>query len=309
MIHSMLAGGMRAHCARALSLTVLAISLGAAGGGVMAQDADSPRDKITHSDSGDAAVVEATLFTAIEAGQVSVRVIPSDSRRLTLIVTNETERPVRLAMPAALAATPVLAQFNGGIPGFGNGNNLGAGQRNSAPQALGFPGGQNQNGINGFGNFNGGGNGPRNFNGFFNVGPGKTIKQRLPCVCLEHGKPNPSPRVEYALRPLHEVCEVPEVAAIVGTLADPRQIQRVVQLAAWRHANGMSWQELAGLRTTYVNGLSEPQFTAEEVRTAQALDRRVQRHPDPSPPSTSLTPQVFTATGSPTLSPETDVTR
>lgn len=296
MIHSMLAGGMRARWVRALSVTVLAISLAVDGGAVLARDADSPGNRIAKSDSDEATAVEIPLFAAIDAGQVSVRVIPSDSRRLTLIVTNETERPVRLAMPAALAATPVLAQFNGGIPGFGNANNFGAGQGNSAPQALGFPGGQNQNGINGFGNFNGGGNGPQNFNGFFNVGPGKTIKRRLPCVCLEHGKPNPSPRIEYALRPLHEVCEAPEVAAIVGTLADPRQSQRVVQLAAWRHANGMSWQELAGLRTTYVNGLSVPQFTAEEVRAAQALDRLVQRHPEPSPPSTSLDPQVATTT-------------
>ncbi len=38
--------------------------------------------------------------------------------------------------------------------------------------------------------------------GFFNVKPGKVGKLRVPTVCLEHGKPDPNPRMAYKLVPI-----------------------------------------------------------------------------------------------------------
>ena len=52
------------------------------------------------------------MFAAIENGQIKVQIFPRDATQARLVVTNETDQPISVALPPAFAATPVLAQFN-----------------------------------------------------------------------------------------------------------------------------------------------------------------------------------------------------
>ena len=50
------------------------------------------------------------LFSAINAGDLEVKLIPKDATQSTIIVKNLTTKPLRIQMPAAFAGIPVLAQ-------------------------------------------------------------------------------------------------------------------------------------------------------------------------------------------------------
>jgi hypothetical protein len=208
---------------------------------------------------------ETELFAAIDAGDVDVTLIPRDSRRVTIQVENKTDQPLAIRLPKAFAGVPVLAQFGGpggGLGGLLGGGGGGGGGAGGAPQALGmgFPGGGNPGG----GLFGGPG-------GVMNVPPGKVLKIKRASVCLEYGKPEPGPRVPYKIAPLATVSDDPALAELLTVLAHDELDQRVAQIIAWHFANGMSWEEIAGLTIKHITGRRTPRFTAEEIRAAQIL--------------------------------------
>ena len=64
------------------------------------------------------------VLAAEAAGLVDVKFIPNDSRSAQVIVTNRSDRPLSLRLPAGFAGVPVLAQMGmqgGGAGGFGAG--------------------------------------------------------------------------------------------------------------------------------------------------------------------------------------------
>ncbi len=204
------------------------------------------------------------LFAAIEAGRAEVRVIPRDSKVVNLLVRNLSEKPLRLEMPAALAAAPIAAQpGNGLFPGandpFGNNNN---GGNNS--QAIGLPGGQQNNNNVPFGN------------PFMNIPAGREIKVRLACVCLEHGKPEPSTRIVYELKPLADYTTDARAIAAVAGLGKKGVNQRVVQLAVWNLVNDKSWEDLAAKKIKHIGRFDSPMFQPSELESAQALVQHLQ---------------------------------
>lgn len=91
-------------------------------------------------------------LAAQSQGLVDVRFIPNDSRSAQIIVTNRSDRPLSIRLPAVFAGVPVLAQMGaaGGNAGFG------AGGIGAAPQAV---GGGMQNAGMGIGGQGGGGAG------------------------------------------------------------------------------------------------------------------------------------------------------
>jgi hypothetical protein len=199
---------------------------------------------------------EVELFAAIKSGQAEVRVIPRDSTVLNFMVRNTTDRPLRLQMPAALAAAPIQAQQP--FPNLfqNNNNNNGGGGGN---QGVGFnPGGQNNNN-----------NGP--FNPFMNVPAGREVKLRVPCVCLEHGKPEPNTRVAYELRPLSDYSSDRRVVTAIASLGEKNADQRVVQLAVWNMVNEKSWSDLASMHNKHLNGTTTPLYEQAEVEKAKSL--------------------------------------
>jgi hypothetical protein len=204
------------------------------------------------------------LFEAIAAGDLEAGVVPRDAKQLTIQLKNKTDRPLTIQMPPALAAAPVLAQQPGALfPGFPPNNNNNNNQGNQAPQQLGLPGGQGNNG-GGWGQ----GNRP---GGIFNIPAGRAIKIKSSCVCLEYGKPEPDVRMKYELKPLAEVNDSAALAQVLRSLGDELIDQRVAQAATWHVTNELSWDKLAGLVSRQVGGVKEMQFNAAEVATAKAF--------------------------------------
>jgi hypothetical protein len=186
---------------------------------------------------------EVELFAAIDEGAVDVVLIPRDSKKVTIQVKNKTDKPLTVKLPAAFAGVPVLAQFQ--PPG------------GAAPQAIGMPGG-------------GGGN-PLFGGGVMNIPPGKIVKVKRPAVCLEHGKPEPSPRIAYRIAPLEEANDNEGVRELLTQYTFDRTNQRIAQLAAWHLANSKSWEELDALTIKHINRQVTRQFSREEIAASRKV--------------------------------------
>jgi hypothetical protein len=202
------------------------------------------------------------LFQAIERGDVSATVHVRDATQLNIAIENHTDRPLAIEMPDVFAAVPVHAQFQpGGLQQFNQNN----GAQN---QAVGAPGGP-------FNQGNQGNQGNNGFNrGFFNVPPGKIVKAKQPCICLEHGKADPSPQLDYEIRPLESVIDDPQVAELTKRLVQGTD-RRLVQLAIWHRANGIAWEELAALEIDRLGRPDTRQYSKRELSAARELLERV----------------------------------
>jgi hypothetical protein len=218
------------------------------------------------------------LFAAIERGDVEVKLIPHDDKEANVIIQNKTKRPISVRLPAAFAGVPVLAQqpgFGGGGVGGGLGRNNGNNNNNNNQnQSLGggFGGG---GGLGGFGG--GGGLGGGGFGGAFNIAPEKVGKLKVACVCLEHGKDEPNPRVAYEIKPIESYTKDPHVHLVLRLLASGQVNQRIAQAAAWHFANKMSWQELAAKKIDRLGRPDEPYFRPGELQAAVRLAALTQR--------------------------------
>lgn len=148
-------------------------------------------------------------------------------------------------------------------------------------------------GGGGMGGMGGGG-------GFFNVAPQKVTKIKVPSVCLEHGKPDPTPRMKYMIVPIETLTKDPNVIEVCKMLGNGEIPQNAAQAAAWNLANGMSWQELAAknrveLRTI---GYAERFFAPQELFLASRIvSEATQRAKDAKPTVTSPGEQPYTTGG------------
>ena len=197
------------------------------------------------------------LFDAMEAGQIEVKFIPANAAKANVLIENKTARVLHLELPDAFAAVPVLAQFGqdpGQDPGQGFGQNGGQ-NGGGATQGVGggLGGGQGQGngnlfgngGGNGFGRGGGQGNGLRR--GFMRIAPEKTRKLTATTVCLEHGKPDPRPRIAYRMIPIEEFTDNTKVIELCRQLGQGSVMQKTAQAVAWNLANGLSWEKLASI--------------------------------------------------------------
>ena len=176
---------------------------------------------------------EVEMFDAMKAGQISVRLIPKNSLSARVLIENKTKQPLSVRLPETFAG--VHAQVAGaGVNQTGGG------------------GGQSLGG--GFGGGIGGGR------GVFSVPPEKVAQVKVSCVCLEHGKAEPTPKMKYEIKQLSEVTTKPGIEDLMKALASGRFDQDAIQAAAWHLNNGLSWAELAakrsGRKDIYGNELS-----------------------------------------------------
>ncbi len=211
--------------------------------------------------SEDAVGQAVDLFAGIEAGSIEVRVIPRNERHVNLLVENKTPAPVTVSIPAALAAVPVLAQFD--FPWPGPDQN----QDRQQPQNVGLSP-QRQGPGGGPWNVPGGGLWNVPGGGLFSVPPETVTRIRLTGVCLDHGLPTPRPKMPYELRPIDQVAERPEVAAVCMMLGQGEIDQVTAQLAAWHFQNAMSWDDLAALRDKAAIG-TVASYTPKQLRAAK----------------------------------------
>ena len=205
------------------------------------------------------------LFDAIKQGQLEVQVIPREARGCRLMMTNKTDKPLSVRLPAAFAATPVLAQFNNNNWNANNGNNA-----NNAPQPLGVTtNGQRNNVRPGPMNIRQQGNGNRGpFGPLFNIPPEKMIKAKFPALCLEHGLSTPRAAMPYEIKPLEDVTTTQGVSEVLAALGDGEVQQDVAQLAAWHLNNGIGWQQLAAEKETFTQ---QPRYSASHLKAAKKL--------------------------------------
>lgn len=201
-----------------------------------------------------------SLFDGMQSGDLEVKFIAKSSREGKLLLRNKTGQPLNVRLPEAFAATPVLAQFGGGGGGFGGGGGGLGGGGGSQGVGGGFGGGGG--GLGGGGGFGGGG-------GAFNVAPERLAQIPVPCVCLEHGKPDPRTAIPYQIRPVSEFTTDTRVHALLALLGSGKLDQRAAQAAAWHLADGMSWQELAAKQIVRIGLGSEPYFSPAELNTAR----------------------------------------
>ena len=217
-----------------------------------------------------AEVVE--LFDAMKKGTVEATIVLRDATRGTVMLKNKTKQPLRIQLPEAFAAVPVLAQFGGNAGGLGGGGGglggggLGGGGGNQAVGGGLGGGGLGQGGAVGGGGFGGGGG------GFFNVAPDAVGKIKVATVCLEHGKEDPKPRIEYQLKPIQSFTKNQKVVEVLMMLGRGEMPQEVAQAATWHLANNLSWEELAHkIKVKHLNGSVEYYFSRSQVALAMQV--------------------------------------
>jgi len=205
------------------------------------------------------------LFQAMKDGSLDVTFIAKDDSEARVIIRNKTKRPLSIKLPEAFAGVPVLAQGGFGVGGVG-GRGIGGGGRG------GFGGGGGQGLGGGFGGGGRGGIGGGG-GGFFNVPPEKVAKLTVPCVCLDHGKPDPTPRMKYEIKPIEEYVKRPEVIELIKGFATGRLDHGAVQAAVWHLNNDVSWKELAAKRhgPKSLLGQRPPYFTDNQMRQAMTF--------------------------------------
>lgn len=199
------------------------------------------------------------MFSAIDQGQIEVKLIPKDSSLCNVLVENKTDKPLTVRLPEAFAGVPVLAQagFGGGLGDMGGGGSGGGYGGGGGSQGMG-------GGMGGMGGMMGG--------GFMSVAPERVSKFKVTTVCLEHGKAEPRPAIPYKIVPIDQFTEKKEVHELCKMLGYGKiKTQRVAQAAAWALNNDMSWQELAAKQLHYAGGIRKPYFHALEIRAAMQV--------------------------------------
>jgi hypothetical protein len=233
----------------------------------------SSRANAAESASATAPAISASavtdLFEAEERQLVSLRYIPNDAKSAQIIVTNRTRRPLTLRLPASFAGIPVLAQMGGmGMGGGGGQAGFAAGGIGGGPQATGGGGGMGGQGMNGMG---GGGMGMGG-GGAFSIPPERSRTFRVPTVCLEYGKREPSSRMPYKLGRAETFSSDPKLAVVLESLGRGELSQKVAQAAAWHIANGLTWEKLAAEKIDHAGGIpDEPYFSQAELLAAHRV--------------------------------------
>ncbi len=217
------------------------------------------------------------LFEGIKQGVLDARVVAKDSTQATVLIENKTDKPLNVKLPPAFVA--VMKQGFGGGAGFG-GDGAGFGD------AAGGGGGGNQSFGGGFGGMGGGmmGGGMGGFGGggMFNVPAQKVGKLPVRCVCLEHGKKEPRPAIQYKLIPVEQYSSDPRLKHLLSMVHPKSPFpQKVAQAAAWHIANRMSWRQLASKQVRRLGGLRYPYFSPQQIRAAmlmvQIVEKRAQQ--------------------------------
>ncbi|NND95949.1 MAG: hypothetical protein HKN47_01315, partial [Pirellulaceae bacterium] len=90
-----------------------------------------------------------------------------------------------------------------------------------------------------------GGGGMGGGGGFMRVPPERMKKVSVTTVCLEHGKPDPNPKMAYKMVPLEQFTDNPQVRVLCEALGYGQVTQNTAQAAAWHLMDDMSWQQLA----------------------------------------------------------------
>ncbi|MBN1854230.1 MAG: hypothetical protein JW829_15990 [Pirellulales bacterium] len=157
-----------------------------------------------------------------------------------------------------------MAQFGGGGGnlGGGGGSNWGGGSQGTGG---GWGGGGGMGGMGG---------------GMFNVAPEQTRKISVNTVCLDHGKPDPNPRIPYEIRPVESYVHRADVIELIKAFGRGEIHPGAAQAAAWHLNNDISWQELKNKMRGPKDPRFGPQtayFSAYEIQAAMSVAQEARR--------------------------------
>ena len=217
------------------------------------------------------------LFDAVDAKQVTVKLVPKDALGGTVLIENKTDKPLTVKIPDAVAGVAINSQFGGmggggmGGGGMGGGGMGGGGMGGGGQQAMG--GGMGGGGMGGGGMGGGGmGGGGMGGGGFFSIPAEKVVSLQFNSVCLEHGKQEPSPSSRYTLVPISRLSTDPVLHQLLAKVGTGKVDQQSAQAAAWHLTNKMSFQELAAKMEEHLGDTNpSPYFTREQLLGAQQL--------------------------------------
>jgi len=223
----------------------------------------------------------AELFAAIDRGVVEAKVVVRDQYHARVILRNTTDAPLRLQLPDAFAARPILAQQGFNFPSTGQN------QTQAQPQAVSGPFGS-QSGNQGFNFGSGQGQGANqnffgNNNNVFNIAPESVRSIPIACFCVELGKPNPRSIHAYELVKFEAVGGDPRLAAVFERYARGDLDREAVQAAVWHLTDEKSWDDLGKLSRRIALNAEAPIFSGRQLQLARELvalaARRAAEHP------------------------------
>ena len=209
------------------------------------------------------------LFEGIDGGSLESTVVMKGPFEGTVYLENKTDKPLTVKLPKAVAAVHVLKQgFGGGGPGGGAGGGgmggMGGGQGQTGGGGMGGMGG---GGMGGGGMGMGGGGG-----GFFSIPPEKVVQVPLTTVCMNHGKPDPKPKMTYKLVPIESYTQDPVLQQLVTMVGTGKLDRSAAQAAVWHVTDNMSWEELAAKKIRHVGGVPpEPYFSSAQLASARQI--------------------------------------
>jgi hypothetical protein len=206
------------------------------------------------------------LFDGMEDGRLESKVVAVDATGGYVVVSNASEVPLTVELPDSFVAVQVLKQL-GGLGGGGMGG-MGGGMGGMGGGMGGQQGGQNQNvgGGMGGGGMGGGGMG----GGFFSIPPERSVKVPYVSACLNHGKADPNPRINYRLVRTEEYTQDPVLAELIRMVGTGRVDQHSAQAAIWQRTDNMSWQQLATKSNRTISG-TQQYFHPNNITIAQRL--------------------------------------
>jgi len=263
---------LRPTLASALCLTLLCL-MGAGRGSIVKLTLDS-----------DARVVD--LFDGQEQGQFEIRVVAMNPHEGKVFITNQTDKPLTVAVPKAVVGVHVLPQVgnNSGNGFFGSSGNANQTTNGASGQGQSVGGNLSPVGSNGsfFPNSTAGKNNSPPGNGFFSIPPDKTVQLGLSSVCLNHGRPNPNSGMKYRLVRVESHTSDTVLQQLLEDYS-PRTNKDARQAAAWHLANGFSWKQLANLTEQPIPSVAVPLFTKSQISAARELVEQARRNADQRP--------------------------
>lgn len=223
------------------------------------------------------------FFAAMKSGEIDVQFIPKDATAATVLIKNKTDKPLNIKLPEAFAGVPVLAQMGGGMGGGGmGGGGMGGGGMGGGGGGQGMGGGMGGGGGGmgggGMGGGGMGGGGMGGGGGMFNVAADKVRKIKVDCVCLEHGKPDPTPKMKYKIVPIDEFTKDQKVIELCKMLGNREIPRNAAQAASWHLTDGLKWDELlVKEKLRLSNGYFERYFTPNDVNLAVRIANEANR--------------------------------
>ncbi len=108
--------------------------------------------------------------------------------------------------------------------------------------------------------------------GMMRVPAEKLVKVGANTVCLEQGKPDPTPQMAYNIVPIDQVTGDDRVKDLCKMVARGELPTNVGQALAWHLANDLSWEKLASLdrvRSRYTGNIKY--FNPQELNYAMKV--------------------------------------